>query len=194
MRKNGIKFSLTREVESFEIDNKDFTKSEETFSVTEISNLLLLGCIDIAPLKPTCISPISCVPNKSGKFRLVTDLRRLNTHIFPQKVNYKDINKPKDYMSTADLQNGFFHILVHIQHQTLLGFKFKSTYYTWSVLPFGHNRSPFYFTKILRPVVTFLRILGIRIVLYIDDFILFATKDAIQSHKSVLLSTQEQLG
>lgn len=198
--KSGIKFPLTREVESFEINNKVFTKSEETFLETEISNLLLLGCIDIAPLKPKCVSPISCVPKKCGKFRLVTDLRHLNTHTSPPKVKYEDINtvikvvKPKDYMITADLQNGFFHIPVHEEHQTLLGFKFKSTYYTWSVLPFGHNCSPFYFTKILRPVVTFLRTLGIRIVLYVDDFILFATKDAIQSHKSILLSTLEQLG
>lgn len=56
--KSGIKFPLTREVESFEIKNKVFTKSEETFLETEISNLLLLGCIDIAPLKPKCVSPI----------------------------------------------------------------------------------------------------------------------------------------
>ena len=42
--------------------------------------------------------------------------------------------------------------------------------------------------------MTHLRALGIRIVLYVDDFILFVPRDAIHTHKLKLLSTLEQLG
>ena len=67
-------------------------------------------------------------------------------------------------------------------------------YYTWNVLPFGHNCSPYYLTKILRPVVTYLRTKGLRLVLYVDDFILFAKLEDIQEHKTSLLSLFKELG
>ena len=143
---NGIKFPL-----NFEIPNKTFLAKEESFLRSEISNLLLLGCINVADKRPNCVSPISCVPKKNGKFRLVTDHRHLNSYSHATTIKYQDINtvikvvEPKDCMVTADLENGFFHIPIHKDDQTLLGFKFQSRYYTWSVLPFGHNCSPFYF-------------------------------------------------
>ena len=197
---NGVKFPITEEIPSFEIANKTFSPKEEAFLNSELSNLLLLGCINVSDEKPRCVSPISCVPKQNGKLRLVTDLRHVNSFSNAPKIKYEDINtvikvvQPNDNMVTADLQNGFFHVPVHRDHQTLLGFEFKSKYYTWSVLPFGHNCSPFYFVKLLRPVVTFLRSLGIRIVLYVDDFILFAQKDAIIRHRETFLSTLQELG
>lgn len=75
---NG-KFPLIRDVEDFEINNGRFSFKEEEFLKTEISKLLLLGCIDVSAHKPKCVSPISCVPKKNVKFRLVTDLRHLNS-------------------------------------------------------------------------------------------------------------------
>ena len=115
-------------------------------------------------------------------------------------MKYEDINtlisivRPKDYIETADLQNGFFHVPVHRDHQTLLGFRFKSHYYTWTLLPFGHNCSPFFFPKVLRPVVAYLRSLCLSLMLYVDDFVLLVHRDAIFDHIQVLLSTLENLG
>ena len=195
-----VKFPIEGDISSFELPNGRFSIKEEAFLNTEISNLLLLGCIERVTSKPKCVSPISCVPKKNNKFRLVTDLRHINNHSHPPKVKYEDINtvisvvRPKDYIVTADLQNGFFHVPVHRDHQTLLGFRFKSHYYTWTVLPFGHNCSPFFFSKVLRPIVAYLRSLGLRLVLYVDDFVLLAHRDAIVYHKQVLLSTLENLG
>ena len=48
--------------------------------------------------------------------------------------------------------------------------------------------------KILRPIVIFLRSLGLTLVLYVDDFILFAQKDAIVNHREQLLTTLKELG
>lgn len=197
---NGVKFPLVGDIESFELPNHKFSLKEKTFLKTEISNLLLLGCIERTSSKPTCVSPISCVPKKNGSFRLVTDLRHINSYSHPPKVKYEDINtvievvKPKDNIVTTDLKNVFFHIPVHKDHQTFLGFKFSSYYYTWSVLPFGHNCSPYFFSKILRPVVTQIRSRGLRLVLYVDDFDLFAPRDAIHAHTQLLLSTLKELG
>ena len=59
---NGIKLLLKEEIPSFEIPNKTFSAMEESFLRSEISNLLLLGCITVAENRPYCVSPISCVP------------------------------------------------------------------------------------------------------------------------------------
>ena len=196
----GVRLPLSGDIKSFEFNNGKFSAKESNFLKAEINNLLLQGFIDIAESKPQCVSPITCVPKKNGTFRLVTDLRHLNSFSSPPKFKYEDINsvikvtRPKDYMVSCDLKDGFFHIPVHEDHRTLLGFKYKSTYYTWNVLPFGHNCSPFYFSKILRPVVTYLRSIGLRLVLYVDDFILFARFEDIQEHKTNLLSLLNELG
>jgi hypothetical protein len=45
--------------------------------------------------------------------------------------------------------------------------------YQYNVLPFGLAISPLCFTKFLRPMVQFLREMGLRVVSYVDDFIFF---------------------
>ena len=62
------------------------------------------------------------------------------------------------------------------------------------MLPFGHNCSPYFFTKVLRPVVRFFRQIGLRVVLYVDDFILFASREDISRHKHLFLDTLQELG
>ena len=79
---------------------------------------------------------------------LITDLRYINRRCTPPKFKNEDINaiidldKPNDFMCTADLKNGFFHIPVNSEHQELLGFSFEQKYYKWTVLPFDHYCSP----------------------------------------------------
>ncbi|XP_045210922.2 uncharacterized protein LOC123562346 [Mercenaria mercenaria] len=97
-------------------------------------------------------------------------------------------------MVTADLKDGFFHVPVHVDHQDYLGFQFDNVYYKWQVLPFGHSCSPFFFAKTLRPIIDYLRSLNIRVVVYVDDFIVLAPKDLIEKHKNIVLSTLESLG
>ncbi|WAR12344.1 hypothetical protein MAR_026524, partial [Mya arenaria] len=62
----------------------------------------------------------------------------------------------------------FFHIPVHKDHQHYLAFSFQCMFYRWNVLPFGHSCSPYFFNKVLRPVIAFLRSKGLRIVVLIS--------------------------
>ena len=84
----GVKFPLLGEVNSFEFSNGKFSTKEIKFLETEINSLLIQGCIYIADSKPKCVSPITCVPKKNGDFRLVTDLRHLNSFSKPPKFKY----------------------------------------------------------------------------------------------------------
>ena len=64
--KNGVKFPIHDNIESFEIPNKNFTQAESVFIRSELYSLLLLGHIEICESKPFCVSPINCIPKKKG--------------------------------------------------------------------------------------------------------------------------------
>ena len=81
-----------------------------------------------------------------------------------------------------------------VEHGSYLGIYWNGQYLGWTRLPFGHNCSPVFFAKVLRPVVTFLRKNGLRVVQYVDDFILCANIEVIEHHKNFLLKTLGELG
>ena len=54
--------------------------NRSSFITEEVNILSKRGYISKAPGRPFCVSPISCVPKKGGKLRLITDLRILNGH------------------------------------------------------------------------------------------------------------------
>jgi len=150
--------------------------------------------------KPYCLSPIKCVPKKNNKLRLVTDLRQLNSSLSPPKFKYEDIHtvssvvESGDHMVSLDLKNGFLHIPIAERDQPFLGFAFRNKFYVWRVCPFGLNCSPYYFYKVLRPVVSFLRQQNIRVVLYVDDTLILAKASAIVDHRDFVVQTFQDLG
>lgn len=196
----GVKFPISESIDSCEFPNKNFSDRENIFIDKEITDLLLLDYIQKCDKKPYCVSPINCVPKKKGDFRLITYLRYVNSKCIHPKFSNEDSNdvieivRPKDYVVTADLKNGFYHLPVHKEHQELLGFQYKNIYYKWTVLPFGHCCSPYFFNKILRPVISFLRSKGFKIVLYVDDFILFGKQDILERQTQQFIQLLEDLG
>ena len=96
-----------------------------------------------------------------------------------------DIVKPKDKIITLDVENGFYHIKVAPECSTYLGFTWRRRFYTWMVLPFGLNISPYYFCKTTRAVVHYLRQQGLRTVCYADDFLLCDSDEHIGASKKL---------
>ena len=127
-------------------------------------------------------------------------MRIVNEKCSPPRFKNEDINtvlsiiKPKDFMVTADIKNGFHHIPVCVDHQQYLGFQFEQTYYKWKVLPFGHTCSSYFFYKVLREAVKHFRTCGLRIVVYVDDIIICAQSDIIEHNCKYVLTTLEKLG
>ena len=133
-----------------------------------LTRLLLLDAIEPCNTKPKCVSPISVVPKKNNKNRLIIDLRVLNGVCDPPKFVNEDIRPVKrvintnDDLATVDLKDGFLSVKVHPDYKDLLGFKWAGVYYRFIKLPFGLSLSPYFFTKVLRPVVKYLRSQGTR--------------------------------
>lgn len=55
---HGIQFPLVGEIDSFEFTNRVFSRKEQTFLHSEISDLLLLGCVE--HVAQMCISHFMC--------------------------------------------------------------------------------------------------------------------------------------
>ena len=76
-------------------------------------------------------------------------------------------------MLKCDLISGYHHISIHEDHQSYLGFswKFKNKikYFIFLVLPFGLSTAGHVFSKVLRPMVTFWRAKGFRVIFHLDD-------------------------
>lgn len=199
----GVPINFSEQPESAHLPNKKFSKTESDFIDKEISRLLESGSIRRVLEKPYIVSPIKCVPKKGppgDNLRLIVDLRYVNEHIECATFSHEGIDtvcnfiQSGDFMVTVDFEKGFHHVPVHKDYHEYLGIYHKGVFYVYQSLCFGLKCSPYYFHKILRPVVEFLRSNDLRLVLYVDDCLLMCSKSQITDHSDFVLHTFSDLG
>ncbi len=123
-------------------------------------------------------------PKKDGGLRPILDLRVLNVSILKLKFKMLTLRqivsqiRSKDWFVTIDLKDAYFHISILPYHRKFLRFAFGGKAYQYRVLPFGLALSPRTFTKCVDAFLVLLRLQGIRIMNYIDDWLILA-----QSHQ-----------
>lgn len=99
-----------------------------------------------------------------------------NEHMDDRKFQYETLTgytsqiSPGDHLFCWDLKDAFFHISLAPADQKRLAFRVGNRVFIPLVLPFGLKLAPFVLTKILRPVVGYLRRKGIAVMAYMDDF------------------------
>ncbi len=199
---HGVTFPFKWDPPQFILhDNVTLSASDIEFIDEKIVTLLSKSCIRQCSIEEIhCVSPLKCIAKKHGKKRLLINLHRLNQCIETKKFKYEGVDsvaeqiQPGDYLYSVDLQDGFFHVPVHRDFQKYLGFCWRGQYYVWCVLPQGLACSPYYFYKILRPVVQYLRENNLRINLWVDDFLLMCQPGVATDHKDLLLNTLHDLG
>lgn len=76
---------------------------------------------------------------------------------------------PNAYMIKLDLQEAYYLVSIDNEHTKYLRFYFDTIMYEFLVLPFGLASAPHAFTKLMKPVATFLRFHGYKSVFYLDD-------------------------
>jgi hypothetical protein len=123
------------------------------------------------------INPIDVVTKSSGGLRLIVDCRLING--FLPDIAFKleglsvvpQIVRPGDWMFSTDLADAYYHIPIHPTSRKFLCIRWRGKVYRYTVLPFGLSIAPWVFTKVVRPVITFCRRLGVAVVAYLDDFL-----------------------
>jgi hypothetical protein len=132
------------------------------------------------------------VTKSHAGFRPIHNLKPLNqflTHQHFKMEGFKTLRemiRPNCFFTKLDLSDAYLTVPVRTEHRTFLGFEWKSRFYHWNVLPFGLSLSPWAFTKLLKPVVAFCRKLGIDLIDYLDDFLIFHLNAIILSFQTNL--------
>ncbi|XP_056093378.1 uncharacterized protein LOC130072339 [Rhinichthys klamathensis goyatoka] len=96
--------------------------------------------------------------------------------------------KQNDWFTSVDLKDAFFHISIYPPHRKFLRFAYQGICYEFTVLPFGLSLSPRSFCLCAEAGLAPLRISGLRILTYIDDWLIIA-----ESKEKVLQDTDRVL-
>ena len=145
--------------------NNSSALSESAFVDSAINDLIVQGCVTEVFEAPVIINPLSVSVQKSGKKRLILDLRHVNLFLFKSRFRCEDlcvakeILNPGDFLFSFDLKSGYHHVDIFPDHRKYLSFAWTfpsdcTRFFQFSVLPFGLSSAPYLFTKLLKPLVT----------------------------------------
>ncbi len=170
----------------------------------EIAVFLAKDAIEPVPpaeMRQGFYSPYFIVPKKGGGLRPIRDLRVLNRalHKLPFKMlTHRRMIKciqPQDWFAAIDLKDAYFHVSILPRHRPFLRFAFEGRAWQYRVLPFGLSLSPRVFTKVVEGALTPLREVGVRILNYLDDWLILAqSREQLGDHRDLVLRHLSQLG
>ena len=133
--------------------------------------------IPVANPGPGFYSRIFTVKKKTGGFRPVIDLSPLNKNIVTPRFKMETAKSIRlaitrgDFATSIDLKDAYFHVPMHKETWKYLRFVWRGTTYEFKALPFGLSPAPFIFTKVTKPVSALARQEGIRLKMYLDDWL-----------------------
>ncbi len=170
----------------------------------ELSSLLQKGAIEEIPqsdIERGFFSRYFLIPKRDGGLRPILDLRRLNFSLYKRKFKMLTMKtimpqiQGGDWFVTIDLKDAYFHIQVVQRHRRFLRFAFGGKAYQYKVLPFGLALAPRTFTKCMDDALAPLRLQGIRVLNYLDDWLILAhSRELVSRHRDIILRHILSLG
>ena len=148
------------------------------------------------------ICPLQVEKNPtSGKRRLCQDARWINGHLpnveFRMEslnVELGDVVQPGDKAFTTDVDKAYYCVALHPDAQPYLGWSWRGKFYMPTCLIFGLSTAPRIFTKLMRPMMAFMRSLHVRVLGMIDDYMWADQPDRIGPVREAVRVVLPQLG
>lgn len=147
------------------------------------------------------LSRMFLVPKTDGSMRPIFDLRSLNRFVLTTPFRLINIHKiptflqPNDWLAKIDLSQAYFHIPIHRTHRRFLRLLYRQEILEMSCLPFGLSSAPKTFAAVSNWMAQMLRQKGIRLLVYLDDFLIANTSPiALKKHVSIALNMLSYLG
>ena len=169
------------------------TVENATLITAEVAELLSKGAIVETQLSPdSYVSQIFLVEKKDGGQRPVINLKGLNQFVKQEHFKMEglhllpDLLQPGDWMAKMHLKDAYLQVPIHPDHQPLLTFLWEEKCYKFTCLPFGLSSAP---RKLMKPIVGFLRQVGCRLIIYLDD-LLIVHQDNVQLQQIIPLIRQ----
>ncbi len=130
---------------------------------------------EVGVLQPLlhCAQEKRWVTTDLGSASLNRALHKLPFRMLTQKRIFGCV-RPLDWFAAIDLKDAYFHVSILPRHRPFLRFAFEGRAYQYKVLPFGLSLSPRVFTKVAEAALVPLRERGVRILNYLDDWLILA--------------------
>ena len=167
----------------------------------ELQNLLRKGAVEPAPQSPGFYSRLFLVKKASGSWRPIIDLSTLNHYVTSSRFHMETprsvLNsiRPGDWMISLDLQDAYLQVPVHHDSHRFLRFVLDGKPFQFRVLCFGLTTTPQVFTRIMAPVSAILHRHGVRMLRYLDDWLILASSEiACLQSRDRLLAVCTELG
>ena len=146
-------------------------------------------------------SRLFLVPKKTGDLQPVIDLSTLNRHMvvphfkMETQGSVRSAIRSQEWAVSIDIRDAYLHVPMHQAVRKYLRFEVNKKVYQFTCLPFGLATSPREFTKLLRPVVSLLRQQGVKLHVYLDDWLIRAdTPEEAQLHSQTIIKVLQFLG
>ena len=168
-----------------------------------IDALLMKGAIErVTNVKSLGFySRLFLVPKKTGDLRPIIDLSTLNRHMvvphfkMETQGSVRSAIRSQEWTVSIDIRDAYLHVPMHQAVCKYLRFVVNKKVYQFTCLPFGLAPSPREFTKLLRPVVSLLRQQGVKLHVYLDDWLIRAdTPEQAQLHAQTTIKVLQFLG
>ena len=123
-------------------------------------------------------STLFLVTKKPEGWRPVLNLKSLNKYVERRGFKLNSVKSvkttilPGDFGTSLDLKDAYHHISVLPEHRCFLRFLYKGEHWQFRALPFGLASAPRAFCRVLAPVVAWCHLKGIRLLAYLDDWLL----------------------
>jgi hypothetical protein len=148
------------------------------------------------------VQPLHVIIKTGKKPRLVIDLsRNLNAHLEYEYFHYSSVDDaveashPNCWYGKLDLSNCFLSFPLLPEVRKFFCFRFEGELYQFTHMPFGLSTAPRVCTQLLSVVHFALSELGIRAIVYLDDFFFIAaSSEEMSRHLTLAQSTIRQFG
>ena len=145
-------------------------------------------------------SRVFVVGKKNNSSRLVIDLSLLNLLLIVPRFKMETVEKIALNITgpmwgcTIDMEDAFFHVPVGWDYQRYLAFVVDGQIYVFQFLPFGLASAPWAFSRVIKPIKSFLHRLMVRIHSFLDDSLLHPSQEGLVETTSLVLALFRKLG
>jgi hypothetical protein len=160
---------------------RDEDPSHSSFIDKEVDFHLKDGLFKVVhPNDAYLVHPVRVV-QQGAKLRRIDDMRFANAFqaspMFKMECleqDTKHVVMEDDILLTRDLSKAYYKIHVEPRSRPFQCFKWNNKLICSLVMLFGWCLAPFFFTKICRPIISFLGALLVRVINFVDDFLFSA--------------------
>ena len=167
----------------------------------ELRALLLKGAVEPAGQSLGFFARMFVVPKTSGGWRPIIDLSALNKHVKTTVFKMDTVQtvllavRQGDWMCSIDLKDAYLQVPVHPDSRKLLRFSSPQGVFQFKTLCFGLATAPQVFTRVMAPVAKILHQWGVRLLRYLDDWlILTESEDRCREARQLVIRICAELG